>query len=1107
MRGHEANDCHFKNATCFKCDRKGHTSRVCTGKGKVHQVREQEYHEEDPEEGYLLKMHEEKKEEKMPYMVKVRMDGREMEMEVDTGASHTVMSEGMFKEQFPTKALKDVNLTLRTYSGEEVNVLGMFTTEANTNQQTKCLPVVVVRGGNLPRHPLLGRNWLGKIQLDWKKICKQGTLNRITSGNDLKKRYPGVFDMTSSEPMKNFKATLRVGDNVKPIVKKARPVPFAKRQAVEEELQEMVKTGKAEKVDHSRWASPVVAIEKANGRVRLCGDYKATVNTVLEPEPYPLPTADDLFGQLAGGRFFAKLDLKEAYLQLEVDESSRELLTLTTHQGLYRPTRLQYGVSSAPAQFQAIMDQVLAGIPGVLCYLDDVLCAGQSEQHHWKLVEEVVKRFDENNIRINLKKSVFLQKSVTYLGHVVDEDGLRPSPEKVKAIREAPTPRNVGELRSWLGLVGYYGKFIPQLSEKLKPLNLLLHKDTRWAWTEACEKAFQQTKEALSGRRVLAHYDPKQALKIATDASAYGIGAVLSQVDENGTEKPVYFASRTLTDRERGWAQVEKEALSIVYGVKKFHQFVYGRKFTLETDAQALVSVFSPKKDVPPIAAARIKRWALLLAAYDYHIVYRQSSAHANADGLSRLPKQGKPAADEVEGAVFQFFSSERAPIKAQQVATATRQDPLLSKVFSKVAEGWKHNEGDTDPAMGPFKRKKLELSLEGGCLLWGARVVIPRKLRQPLMQELHSGHQGATKMKGLARSYIWWPGIDEEIEDLSNTCHGCKQNAKQPEMTVVHPWVYPKSPWSRIHADYAVKGGKTLLIVVDGFSKWTEVEITRGQTAEETANVLRKMFARWGLPEEVVTDNGPCFTAEPFRQFLRVNGVRHLLTPPYHPSSNGAAENAVKTVKNSLSRQSWRKGSFGEKELADFLLMYRSTPHCTTGRTPSELHIGRRLKTRLSQVKPDHRISVEKKQGKQAASASGSRTAVFRENDDVLVRNVQKKTWSPGKVLEKSADGLRYRVRLQQGHERVVHLDHLIAGSPGIQMDPPPAILVGCSTSEPTPNEGSEPERCAPSPDQGTPSEAPPAGPVGCHRDSPESDAAPRRSGRTRRGPVKLDL
>ena len=203
------------------------------------------------------------------------------------------------------------------------------------------------------------------------------------------------------------------------------------------------------------------------------------------------------------------------------------------------------------------------------------------------------------------------------------------------------------------------------------------------------------------------------------------------------------------------------------------------------------MSVFSPKKDVPSIAAARIKRWALLLSAYDYHIVYRQSRAHGNADGLSRLRQTGRPPPDEVEGAVFQFSISERAPINAQRVASETRRDPLLSRVYSKVAEGWRHDNEDDDSALSSFKRKRLELSLEGGCLLWGSRVVIPEKLRHSMMEELHTGHQGATKMKILARSYIWWPNIDEHIETLCRSCPSCLVHAKQPETTLVHPWVY----------------------------------------------------------------------------------------------------------------------------------------------------------------------------------------------------------------------------------------------------------------------------------------------------------------------------
>ena len=259
-------------------------------------------------------------------------------------------------------------------------------------------------------------------------------------------------------------------------------------------------------------------------------------------------------------------------------------------------------------------------IPGVTCYIDDILISSPDEACHLKTLDTVLERLEKHGFRLKLAKCQFLMPSVDYLGHLIDARGIRALPGKIEAIQGAPPPQNVAQLRSFLGLLNYYGKFIPNLATILHPLNDLLKADRKWEWTQDCSKAFTLAKEQLSSDKVLTHYDPKMPLNLATDASAYGIGAVVSHVFPDGSERPIAFASRTLSPSEQNYAQIEKEALSLVFGVKKFHQYVYGRHFNLITDHKPLTAILGPKKGVPSLAAARMQRWALLLSAYTYSI-------------------------------------------------------------------------------------------------------------------------------------------------------------------------------------------------------------------------------------------------------------------------------------------------------------------------------------------------------------------------------------------------------------------------------------------------------------------------------------------------------
>ena len=303
------------------------------------------------------------------------------------------------------------------------------------------------------------------------------------------------------------------------------------------------------------------------GRTNSACAYQ-TVNTVLQVQQYPLSKRDDLFATLAGGKKFSKIDLTSAYQQMSLDEKSQELVTINRHKGLYQYTRLPFGVASAPTIFQNTMNVVLQGLPLVICYLDDILITGSTEDEHLTNVEQVLERLRKFGIRAKRSKCAFLKPSIEYLGYRVDATGLHTTQSKVEAVRKAPPPQNVQDLRSFLGLVHYYGKFLPNMSMLHQPFNRLLKEEHQWVWSLECTKAFQAAKDLLSSAPVLAHYDPSLPMKMVGDASAYGVGAVISHVFPDGTERPVAYALRTLSASERNYSQIEKEALSLVFGIQ-----------------------------------------------------------------------------------------------------------------------------------------------------------------------------------------------------------------------------------------------------------------------------------------------------------------------------------------------------------------------------------------------------------------------------------------------------------------------------------------------------------------------------------------------------------
>lgn len=1016
-RNHKPASCKFKNSRCHNCGQVGHLKAKCPNepknKDKVKNIQDVE---DSVEPSELLKQINTTVGRAKPIMVEVELNGHQLSMELDTGASVSLISAKTDQAIFKDMPLQESTAALTTYSGEQLEVLGQRQVEVVVEGQRATLPLIVVAGHG---QSLFGRDWLRVIRLNWKSI---GLVQRH-SLEDLLKEFEDVF-RPGLGTLKGYQAKIIVDPDAKPRFCRARTVPYALRKTVEEELERLQQEGIIEPVQFAEWAAPIVPVLKSGGKaVRICGDFKQTVNQASKLDRYPIPRIQDLFATLAGGKKFSKLDMSQAYQQIKLDKDSQAYVTINTHQGLFAYKRLPFGVASAPGIFQRVMECLLKGIPGVTVYLDDVLITGPTEAKHLTALREVLRRMSRAGLRLRRDKCTFLASSVVYLGHQIDAEGLHPVSEKVQAIQDAPTPRDVTELKAYLGLLTYYNRFLPNLATLLAPIYTLLRRDQPWKWTTAHEEAFVKSKELMLKSQLLVHFDPTQEIVLACDASAYGIGGVLSHRMPDGQERPVGFVSRTLNKAERNYSQIEKEGLACVFAVRRFHDYVYGHAFTLQTDHKPLLSLFNEKKGVPPQASGRIQRWALKLAAYQYTMSCRSTTSHANADALSRLPipDSGEETA-EIPELVLIVNNLQDAPITSRQIAHWSARDKVLSRVLRYIQDGWPQHCPDE---LKPYWLRRTELTSHEGCILWGGRVVVPEKGREYVVSELHGGHPGATRMKALARGLVWWPGLDGVLEGVVKNCPECQEIQSLPPTQPMQPWSWPTRPWSRLHLDFAGPlDGRMFLVIVDAHSKWLDVIPMKTASAQTTIQRLRTVFANFGVPESIVTDNGPQFTAAEFQEFCKSNGIRHILIAPYHPASNGLAERGVRTFKESYHKQT--EGSI-EDRLARFLLQYRITPHSTTGRSPAELLFGRKIRTRLDSIRPDLSKTVEQKQHQQ--KESHDRNAQDRSlavRDKVFVKNFGPgKRWLPGILLRMSGPR-SFMVKLWDGRVVRRHLDHL---------------------------------------------------------------------------------
>ena len=463
----------------------------------------------------------------------------------------------------------------------------------------------------------------------------------------------------------------------------------------------------------------------------------------------------------------------------------------------------------------------------------------------------------------------------------------------------------------------------------------------------------------------------------------------------------------------------------MIFGIRKFHKYVYGRHFTLVTDHRPLTAILGPKSGIPVLAAARLQRWGLLLSAYHYEIEFRPTKAHANTDGLSRLPLPVEDSSRcSTVDSVFNIAQIQALPVSFSKLRKSTRTDPILSKVLLYVQRGWPD---EIPEVLKPYWNRRLELTVERGCVLWGIRVIVPSKHRHDVLQMLHEGHAGIVRMKSIARSYVWWPGLDRDLDVLTKSCQPCQEMQNAPAVAHLHPWLWPSRPWAQVHIDFAGPFlNRMFLIIVDTHSKWPEVVEMKTTTAVQTIVELHKVFSVYGIPEQIVSDNGPQFVSAEFGEFCKVNDIKHIRVSPYHPSSNGLAERFVQTFKRAM-KKGLKDGLPLEVRLASFLLTYCTTAHGTTDVPLCMLFMGHSLRTRLDILRPDSAARVLEKQAQQKeqhdAHACERKLGIGQA---VMARAFSSSTrWLPG-VVTRQIGPLTYLIQLTDGTVWRRHIDQL---------------------------------------------------------------------------------
>lgn len=757
-----------------------------------------------------------------------------------------------------------------------------------------------------------------------------------SSLKDLLSSHKDIFDGIGRLPGVH---KLVLDESIPPVVKGSRKIPIKLKPRLQEELNRLMSLDIIAKVDEpTDWVSNIVLVEKPDGKLRLCLDPQP-LNQAIKRSHFQLPTLDEIAANLSGARFFSHLDASKGFYMIVLDEASSKLCTFATPFGRFRFLRLPFGINSASEVFHNTMYKTFS-MEGVEVYVDDLLVYGRTRAEHDERLREVLRRAAAAGVRFNRDKCHLAATQVRFLGHIFDENGMRPDPDRVQAIRDLKTPETKKELERFMGMVNYLARFIDNYAERVEPLRGLLKHNIEFQWSESHERVFNKIKQCIAEAPTLRYYSPNSPVVVSVDSSARGLGACLLQEG-----RPIAFAARTLTPTESRWAQIEKEMLAIVFGCEKFHQFIYGhRQVTVESDHKPLETIFKkPLNDTP----VRLQRMLLRLQRYTIHIKYVPGRLMFIADTLSRAPTELGRDSDihkQIQVHVNTLYENLNfSNDKLSVIKDKTDNDVALNAVKNYYECGWPDNKSLVKSEAKPFWSIKNEIHVIKGILFRNDRVIIPENMKSEMLHKIHEGHLGIEKCKRRARDVMWWHGMSADIERLVGACEVCAERRAAPPREPLLPQDQPDLPWQFLATDLFQVKDKHYLLVVDYYSKFVEVVTVKDLRSSTIIAQLKAIFARYGIPARLMSDNGLQFVSEEFKTFCKTWEFEHTTSSPYYPRSNGLAERNVQTVKKLIVKA---QAENTDPYLA--LLNFRNTPITGEKYSPAQLLMGRRLNTKL---------------------------------------------------------------------------------------------------------------------------------------------------------------